>query len=69
MSRIVGLGFLVLGIILIGWGVSASESVSSSFSKLFTGSPTNKAVYLMIGGAILAMVGIGALIQSPRPPR
>lgn len=69
MSRIVGLGFLVLGIILIGWGVSASESVSSSFSKLFTGSPTNKAVYLMIGGAILAMVGIGALIRSPKPPR
>ena len=67
MNRTAGLGILILGIILITWGVNASDSVASSFSRIFTGSPTNKAVYLVIVGTLLSAMGAGAVLRPPAP--
>lgn len=69
MHRTLGLAFLVLGIVLVAWGVNASDSIASSFSKFFTGSPTNKAVFLVIGGVLLSALGARSVLRSrnPRP--
>lgn len=67
MNRIAGLAILVLGIILIAWGVHASDSLASSFSKLFTGSPTDKAVTLVIGGVLLSAMGASLVLRPPSP--
>ena len=61
MNKVLSLGLLVAGIALIIWGVNASESFSSEVSKLFTGSPTDKAMWLTIGGVVLACIGLGGL--------
>ena len=58
MNKAVSLALLVAGIILIAYGVSASNSVGSSFSRAFTGSPTDKTVWLMVGGTIAAVIGL-----------
>ncbi len=46
------------GIFLITWSASVSESLSSDVSRLFTGSLTDKAVWLLIGGIVAAIIGL-----------
>jgi len=57
MNKITGLALLVIGIVLIVYGVSASNSVGSQISQTFTGAPTNKTLWLLIGGIGAAIVG------------
>ena len=66
MNRIAGIVFLVLGIIVLGWGLAAHDSVGSGISRLFTGSPTSKTIYLLIGGGLLTAVGLGSLFYPSR---
>lgn len=48
---------LVIGVVLIIYGISASNSFSSDVSRAFTGSPTDRTIWLLGGGAVLAVVG------------
>lgn len=57
MNKALSLALLVGGIILIIYGVAASDSVGSGISRFFTGSPTDKTMWLLIGGAIASVVG------------
>jgi len=64
MNKILSIVLLAGGIVLIGYGVSASESLGSDFSRFFTGSPTDKTIWLMIGGIVAAAIGAGGLIRG-----
>ena len=57
MNKPISLALLVGGIILIVYGVAASDSTASGFSRFFTGNPTDKTMWLLIGGAIATVVG------------
>lgn len=61
MNKAISIGLLVAGIILIVIGVNATNSFSSSVSRFFTGSPTDKAVWMLVGGIIMAIVGLVGL--------
>ncbi|MCX7001346.1 MAG: DUF3185 family protein [Candidatus Sumerlaeota bacterium] len=67
MNKGISVALLVVGIVLIIWGVSASESFSSDVSRFFTGSPTNKTVWLLIGGIVTAIVCKGVRHHPNRP--
>ncbi len=58
MNRGLSVALLVVGIILIVWGMRATDSISSDISRVFTGSPTDRAVWLLGGGIIAAIVGL-----------
>lgn len=62
-QRLIGIVLIAVGIVLLVMGIRATDSFSSQFSKFFTGSPTDRAVWLTIGGvaAIVAGVTAGAL--------
>jgi hypothetical protein len=66
MNKIISIILLVAGVILIIFGFKASDSVGSSFSRFFTGTPTDKAVWLLIGGAVLAVVGLVGVLRYPK---
>lgn len=66
MSRLVSFVLLVIGIVLIAYGVRASESISSDISNLLTGSPTEKSIWLLTGGAVLSAVGAGGFFSRSR---
>jgi hypothetical protein len=66
MNRLVSLVLLIGGIVLIIFGVSASESVGSGFSRLFTGTPTDKTIWLLIVGIIAAAIGLGGLVRGSK---
>jgi hypothetical protein len=62
MTRFLGIALFVVGIILLAFGISASESVGSDFSRFFTGKPTDKAIWLMLGGIVSLVLGVGSML-------
>ncbi len=64
MNKGLSIALVVVGVVLIIWGVSASESFSSDVSRFFTGSPTEKTVWLLIGGIVTAIVGAFGLLRG-----
>jgi hypothetical protein len=66
MNKIVSLALLVGGIVLIIIGFNATSSFNSDVSRFFTGSPTNQAIWMLIGGSVAALVGLTMLWRSPK---
>ncbi len=57
MNKAIGLALLAAGVALIIFGINASNSVGSDFSRAFNGTPTDKTLWLLIGGIASAIVG------------
>ncbi len=66
MNKPISLILLIGGIILIIYGVSAADSLGSDMSRFFTGSPTDKAIWLLIGGVAASIVGLAGLLGGSR---
>jgi hypothetical protein len=66
MNKIVSLVLLAGGIVLIVLGINATDSFSSDVSRFFTGSPTDKAVWMLLGGVVAAVLGLATLWRSPK---
>jgi len=66
MNKPISLALLIGGIVLIIYGVSASESISSDFSRLFTGNPTDKTIWLLLGGVVASAVGAAGLLRGSK---
>lgn len=64
MNKGIGIALLVVGITLIIYGISASDSVSSDVSRTFTGAPTNKTLWLLLGGSSAAIIGAVMTFRS-----
>ena len=64
MNRLIFAAALAAGILLIIFGVNSSNSFSSDVSRFFTGSPTNKAIWMIIGGAAASIVGLAGLVRG-----
>ncbi|MDG4811793.1 DUF3185 family protein [Hydrogenovibrio sp. 3SP14C1] len=48
---------MVLGVVLLIWGIQASDSFNSQVSEIFTGTSTDRAMSLMIAGIVSLVVG------------
>jgi hypothetical protein len=66
MNRVVGLALLVIGVILLVYGINAEQSFTSEVSKLFTGAPTDRSIFLMAGGVLAALVGLFLTMRGGR---
>ena len=66
MNNVVGLILLAAGIVLLIFGFNASQSLSSSVSRFFTGNPTDKSMWLLIGGAAAVVVGLVVALSGRR---
>ena len=64
MNKIISLIFLLGGVALIIAGFNATNSFSSDVSRFFTGSPTDKAVWMLIGGTLAAIIGLAGTLRS-----
>jgi nitrate reductase gamma subunit len=64
MNKVIGAICLGAGIVLLVWGHNVSQSVDSQVKNLFTGSPTDKAMYLYLGGGVLLAAGIVQLAMK-----
>jgi len=66
MNKIISLALLAGGIVLILVGINATDSLSSDVSRFFTGSPTDKAIWMLIGGSIATLIGLATLWRGPK---
>jgi hypothetical protein len=64
MTRLVSLALLTGGVVLIIFGINSTNSFSSDVSRFFTGSPTDKAVWMLIGGSVAAILGLTLTLRN-----
>ncbi len=68
MDKPISFALLVGGIVLIACGSGASDSTASGLSRFFTGSPTAKTMWLLIGGAIAIIAGALGSFRGSKTP-
>jgi hypothetical protein len=66
MNKAISVALLVAGIILIAYGVDASNSASSSLSRMANGSPTDKTIWLLVGGSVLSVIGLAGVFRGSK---
>jgi hypothetical protein len=66
MNRAIAVALLGLGAVLIVFGINESQSLASDVSRFFTGSPTDRATWFLIGGVVSALIGFVLLFQRSR---
>ena len=64
MNKGMSVALLVIGVILLVFGFNAYHSANSDISRFFTGAPTDKALWLLIGGLTAGIVGFLGLARK-----
>lgn len=57
---------LVVGILLLLFGLSATDSIQNAFSQLFTGHLTDNTMWLIVGGSVCLVAGIYGCYRTTR---
>lgn len=57
-SKLIGIGLLVLGAVLLYFGFNATQSVGEELSEAFTGKYSQETMLYLIGGGIAAIAGL-----------
>lgn len=60
---------LIIGAILLFYGFRAGDSVGSDVSRAVTGTPTDKTVWFLVGGAIAGVLGLFGLLRGSGGPK
>ena len=66
MTRAISLALVIGGVLLLYFGGQSLHSFGNEVSKLFTGSPTDKTIWLLVGGAVSTVAGLIGLAASGR---
>jgi hypothetical protein len=66
MNKAFAIALLVGGIILIVFGMNESSSFSSDVNRVFTGNPTDKSMWMLVGGAIAAVAGLTMTLRRSK---
>jgi Protein of unknown function (DUF3185) len=66
MIRVAALAILAGGVLLLVFGVNAMNSTSSDLSRLFTGSPSDRTIWMMVGGTAAVVAGLAGLLFSSK---
>lgn len=66
MNKAVSLALLAGGILFLVLGISASNELSSGVSRFFTGSSTDKATWMFVGGFVGIVFGLVGLVRVSR---
>jgi uncharacterized membrane protein YidH (DUF202 family) len=67
MPKVLSLIFLVVGVVLLVFGLNAYHSFSSSVTQAVSGTPTDKSIWLIVGGIAGIIIGGFSLMLSRQP--
>lgn len=65
-AKLISLLLLIVGIVLLVWGINASNSMASEISEAVQGAPSDKAIIWIVLGAIVALAGVAGLLRGRR---
>jgi Protein of unknown function (DUF3185) len=66
MKKAISLAVLAGGILLLIFGINAYDSSSSDISRFFTGSATDKSIWMLVGGTVITALGVMGLIHGSK---
>ena len=66
MNKAVSLALLAGGILLLIFGINAYDSSSSDISRFFTGSATDKSIWMLVGGVAVTVLGVVGLLRGSK---
>ena len=66
MNKVVGLAILAVGIVLLIFGFNESQSFGSEVSRVFTGNPTDRSIWMIVGGVVAVIAGLGLTVWGRR---
>jgi hypothetical protein len=64
MNKSLSIVLLLAGLALLVYGIMSNNSVASETSQAVTGAPTDKALWMMIGGGAAALFGFIGLLGA-----
>ena len=67
MKSMIGAALLAVGILLLVIGIGATDSVSSRISDTFRGTPSDRALWFILGGITACAAGVFGLRLGARP--
>jgi len=67
MRNPIGIVVMIIGVVLLIYGISATDSLASNISELFTGRPTDKAIWLVVLGILGIGVGLALSFRRSSP--
>lgn len=62
--KLVGIGLLVLGAILLYFGFNATQSVGEEMSEAFTGKYSDETMMYLIAGGVAAVAGLFMVLRK-----
>jgi uncharacterized protein DUF3185 len=63
MNKTISLAILAGGILLAVFGIAAVNSTGSDISRFFTGAPTDRAMWMLVGGVVAGIIGLAGLLR------
>jgi len=63
-KKMIGLVFLVIGVVLIGWGLNEAGSFGGKLSSALSGSPGDRVLWFYISGGVCAAFGLFNLFKK-----
>jgi ABC-type dipeptide/oligopeptide/nickel transport system permease subunit len=66
-NRILGFVLLVTGLIILCFGLQATESFGETIKEGLTGRYTDRTMWYIVGGSFVTIVGAGMAFFGPRP--
>jgi len=66
MNKAISLAVIAGGILLLIFGISAYDSTSSDISRFFSGSATDKSIWMLVGGVAATVLGLVGLLRASK---
>ncbi|WP_133649832.1 DUF3185 family protein [Paraburkholderia flava] len=66
MTKMISVALIVGGIVLLYFGGQSFHSFSNDVSRVFTGAPTNRTMFLIAGGVVATVAGLVGLTLSAK---
>jgi Protein of unknown function (DUF3185) len=66
MNTAISLAILAGGILVMIFGINAVNSTGSDISRFFTGAPTDRAIWMLVGGLVASVIGLAGLVLGSK---
>jgi amino acid permease len=67
MQKATSIIFIAMGLCLLIWGRKIADSFGSQVQQVFTGAPTDRAIYLYVSGLVVALLGVAQIFWKRNP--
>ncbi len=64
MKKAISAALLIGGLLLLWFGFQESQSIASEVEEFVSGSPSDRALWMIIGGAVAAVIGLVGLLRK-----